>query len=425
MLQADSTKPLIVSLSDTAGGASRAALRLHLALRAFAVDSRMRVRVKRSGEWHVLGPSSAAGAAFGIARQALGERLASFGSRSAGFRSLNVLPSRLSAEVNRSEHNVVNLHWIGSEAVSIPDVGRIAKPLVWTLHDMWPFCGAEHNPLESADARWRSGYEQPAAPWPDVDRWVWTRKFRAWRTPMHVICPSRWLAGLAADSALMRGWPIHVIPNPLDTDVFKPLGRTWARRALGLPDGRPVLLFGAIRPSVDHNKGLDLLLEALRSAAAPLRPLDPLCVVFGQSAPREQPRVGMDFRWLGTLHDEVTLALLYSAADVTLVPSRQENLPQTATEAAACGCPVVAFETSGLRDAVEHGTTGYLARPFATDDFAHGLVTLVGDGERLKTTGEAARARAVRLWSVAAVVPAYLKVYAAARADAAGGGGTP
>ena len=117
---------------------------------------------------------------------------------------------------------------------------------------------------------------------------------------------------------------------------------------------------------------------------------------------------------MGHLHDDVTLALLYSAADVVVVPSRQENLPQSGTEAHACGCPVVAFDCTGLSDVVVDGETGYLARPYDIEDLANGIRWVLEDSVRHARLCVASRNRALRLWSPGVVVPQYIAVYEAA-----------
>jgi glycosyltransferase involved in cell wall biosynthesis len=117
---------------------------------------------------------------------------------------------------------------------------------------------------------------------------------------------------------------------------------------------------------------------------------------------------------MGFLHDDVTLALLYASADVMVVPSRQENFVQTGMEAQACGCPVVAFDSTGNRDVVQHLGTGYLAKPFQAEDLAQGIAYVLADDAKRIELGNAARARADRLWSPSTVVPQYLKVYRAA-----------
>jgi glycosyltransferase involved in cell wall biosynthesis len=165
--------------------------------------------------------------------------------------------------------------------------------------------------------------------------------------------------------------------------------------------------------SRDPRKGFDLLQQALLRLREQRAPDDILCVILGQEKPAQPPDIGFPARWLGQLHDDAALALAYNAADVTIVPSRLDNLPQTGTEAQACGCPVVAFHTGGLPDIVEHETTGYLASPFDTESLARGIAWVLEDPARRDRLAAGARARALQLWSCDSVVPRYLDVYRA------------
>jgi glycosyltransferase involved in cell wall biosynthesis len=402
-------RPLLVSYSDTAGGAARAAYRIHTALRASGVQSELAVRRKFSSDEAV--HEFPEGAAQALRR--LRPRLQSSVQRlqrtpNPVLHSSNLAPSRWG---RRLSADVVNLHWIGAGAMSIEDVAHIDAPVVMTLHDMWAFCGSEHYASDHPEARWVVGYSPDNRPrghhGVDLDRLTWQRKRRHWR-PMTLIAPSRWLADCAHRSALMAGWPVHVVPSPLDVEVFRHRDTAEARTQFGLPRDAKVVLFGAIGGSADPRKGFDLLLGALRQ-------LDEtegvLGVVFGQGEPADPPRPGIPLRWMGSLDDDEALATLYSAADVMVVPSRQEALGQTASEAQACGTPVVAFDATGLSDVVEHGRTGYLANPFESDALARAIAWVLDDDHRRARLGGAARARAERLWEPKIVVKQYLAIY--------------
>jgi glycosyltransferase involved in cell wall biosynthesis len=406
----------IISQSDASGGAARAAYRLHRALLDHGMASRMKVRDKRSDDWTVEGPESKYGKAGSLLRPALGNlamRLQQSGN--VNLHSGNWLSSDWSEKLNCTDAEVVNLHWVGGEALSIEDIGHIRKPVVWTLHDMWPFCGAEHYAADDERARWRTGYSKESRPASegglDLDRLVWRRKLRAWIRPMHIVAPSQWLASCARESALFRNWPVSVIPNVLDTGIYQPLNRDFCRQALGLPHDRKIILFGALGGVRDSRKGYDLLPGALERLAHQVNVQNVLCVVFGQSEPEQPPKLHFPIRWMGHVHDDAALVLLYNSADVTVVPSHQENLPQTATEAQACGCPVVAFNCTGFQDAVAHRETGYLAKAFDAEDIAQGLGWVLADVERQRELGNAARERALRLWAPEVVVPQYFSVY--------------
>lgn len=365
------------------------------------------------------------GKALGKLRPLLGDLLKSAQiSQNTAPHSINWLPSRWAKEFNRSTADVINLHWLGDETMSVADIGSIRKPVVWTLHDMWPFCGTEHYADDSPKARWRCGYtasnRSPLDSGLDLDHLTWQRKSVAWQRPMLVVAPSNWLATCAAQSALMSAWPTTVIPNALDTAIFKPLDRAFARNALNLPPHEKLIVFGAIDGGRDPRKGFDLLHEALARLSASPGSESISCLIFGQSQPSQPPRLPLPTRWLGRIHDDQTLALIYNAADVTVVPSRQENLPQTATEALACGCPVAAFNCTGLPDAVEHQQTGYLAEAYDTADLARGLLWLLDNPICRQTLGLAARERALRLWAPQVVARQYLDAYSLAVSEHAG-----
>jgi glycosyltransferase involved in cell wall biosynthesis len=306
------------------------------------------------------------------------------------------------------------LHWVQGETLSIAEIGRLRKPVVWTLHDMWSFCGAEHL---AQDSRWRDGYRKNNRPGHehgiDLNRWTWNRKRRHWKQPMHIIAPSRWMASCVRESALMRGWPVTVIPNPIDTGRWQPLQQTLARRLLGLPTLAPLLLFGTFGANAAPHKGFDLLQAALERLRAEVPEFQ--LVVFGQHRPKDPPDLGFPVHYMGYLHDDLSLQALYCAADILVLPSRQDNLPNTGIESLACGTPVVAFNASGLPDIVDHRETGYLARAFDPDDLARGVIWVL---ENTKALGlrDKARAVAVERFSYPAVAEKYQVVYDACRA---------
>ncbi len=419
-------KVLHVNASELDGGAARAAHRIHRALvdhgPSFAVESVMRVLVKRSDD-----PSVIEGLplAMGPIRRRLHPRLAARATR--GFITENpVLHSvawpdtGLGRELRDCRADLLHLHWLGSGTLSIEEIGRLSKPVVWTLHDQWAFCGAEHyvTPPPAVDERFAEGYTATNRPihesGPDLNRHTWERKRRAWQRPMHLVCPSTWLADCARRSALMRSWPITVIPNPIDLKVWAPCDQAQARSLLGLPLDRPLVLFGAIGGTGDPRKGADLLQAALGQlkATASGTALEQLeLVVFGQNRPADPPDLGFPVHYSGHLQDEISLRLLYAAADVFVIPSRQDNLPNTGLEAHACGTPVVAFRTGGLVDIVDDRITGALAEPFDPLSLAAAVGWVLEDRQRRRQLGAAARSRAERLWDPARVAGLYAEVY--------------
>lgn len=406
-------KVILLSYEDGGGGAGRAALKLHKALLRSGVDSVLRVRSKTSDLSSVQISKPLLRKAVGKGAALLTQPVMRLQRKTErGLHSPAWFPTGIADELNRSDADVLQLNWICG-LISIEEIGRLRKPVVWRLSDMWPFSGAEHYGDDGPNARWRTGYRRsnrpPGSHGPDIDRWVWQRKLRSWKRPIHIISPSRWLADCASASALMREWPVTVIPTAIDVDQFQPWPMKLAREILGLPADRKLVLFGAISGGTDPRKGREFLEAALAKVAA--RMSDVAGVIFGQSEPANPPRLGLPLHWMGHISDDATLSLLYSAADVMVLPSRQDNLPQTGVESQSCGCPLVAFDTSGLPDLVEHERTGYLARPFDVDDLAHGIRWILESSERRGALSREARARSLRLYSSAAVIPPYMAVY--------------
>ena len=399
-----------LSHTDVSGGAARAAYRIHHALRAAGVETEMQVNAATAGDSTVMGPSASSARVVNQFRDRVGRAISRTMRTTNPVRhSPAVLSSSWPRRLNASDADIIHLHWINAEMLSIRDIGRIQKPMVWTLHDMWAFCGAEHY---TEDSRWREGYRRKNRPAHesgfDLNRWTWQRKRRHWQRPGHIITPSRWLADCVRNSALMHDWPVSVIPNAIDTDRWRPVDQSLARDLLGLPRDVPLLLFGAMDGAKDPRKGFDLLVEALGHLRSHIDTAE--LIIFGQLPPRDPPDLGFPIHYMGHLHDDVSLQLLYSAADVLAIPSRQDNLPNTGVEASACGTPVVAFETGGLPDIVCHRQTGFLAAAFNSEDFARGL-SWVLDRRQTAKLAEAARHQAVQCFSSKVVASVYLEIY--------------
>jgi glycosyltransferase involved in cell wall biosynthesis len=405
-------KSVIVNYSDISGGAARAAYRIHNALRWYGVESRMLVGQALSGDYTVecLQTKIAEKVWAKVGGILVGALKKTYKTGNSVLHSPAIISTRLSSLVNDFDADVIHLHWFNHGLISIADIGKINKPLIWTLHDMWGFCGAEHY---TQDFRWRDGYTTTNRPKYesgfDLNRWTWARKIKNWKRPMQVVTPSQWLAECAQQSVLMRDWPISVIPNAIDTNVWQPVNKVLARQLLGLPLDVPLLLFGAIGGANDPRKGFDLLQAALVQLRGQLPGLE--LVVFGQMTPKTPVNLGFPVHYTGHLHDDVSLRLHYCAADLTVVPSRQEAFGQTASESHACGTPVVAFNATGLSDIVEQRKTGYLAKAFDPADLAFGITWVLNDSERQIKLGQSARARAVKLWSYETVASQYLSIY--------------
>ena len=416
--QGPAMKILHVSYSDSGGGAARAAYRIHRALVASGIDSRMRVLHSRTGDDRVT-----AGARRPITArliQKLYLRWLAYARR--GWHTDNPIfhtfgqdGAGLVDELNASDADVINLHWISS-MLSVRDIGRLKKPILWTLHDMWAFCGGEHYAPDDAAARFRQGYRAnnrpPGERGPDLNRQTWEAKRRAWaHQRFTVVSPSRWLADCARQRALFSDAAVHVTPHPLEMErLWRPIPHEMARVALGLPPAKKLILMGADGGLRNPRKGGDLLHDAMARVAT-RQPGEVELMIYGQSDTSLADAWPCPVHWLGVVRDDRVLALAYSAADVMVVPSRQDNLPNTAVEAQACGTPVVAFDIGGLPDIVIHRETGWLAKAFDTADLAEGVSWLLADDVRHAVIAAAARKQAVERFAESVVAAQYAEIY--------------
>ena len=327
--------------------------------------------------------------------------------------SLSLFPSFLDKELNKSSADIVHLHWVQGEMISIEEISRIKKPIIWTLHDSWPFCGAEHHPNGFLDNRYIDGYKKENRNKKhyglDLDRWTWERKYRNWENPMTLVSPSSWLASCVKKSKLMSNWQVKVIPHPLEVNTFRPYTKVSSRKKFDLPLQKQLILFGSLNRFDNVLKGwrifeqtIDLISRSLPNACV---------VIFGSQKPQFIPVLKLKVFFIGRISDDNLLASLYSAVDLIATTSNVESFGQTISEAHSCGTPAVAFNATGLRDIILHQKTGYLAKPFSIKSFAYGIEWILKDKERYKKLSENARNRALNLWSNGIISKKYKDLY--------------
>ena len=409
---------LHLSTSDIEGGAARAAYRLHTALRQIGVDSHMLVQAKASRD------ASVSAAYRKQSLGAIGARLrpgadhlplAPYRNSGTAHFSTQWIPEGIAHQVHRRAPGVVHLHWVCDGYVQIESMPRLGRPTVWTLHDMWAFTGGCH--YSEGCERYRAACgrcpQLPSERAHDVSRWVWWRKAKAWRQwPLTVVSPSHWLAERARHSSLFGAVPIRVIPHGLDLTLFRPVERNLARELLRIPqDGRRLVLFGALSAARDPRKGFDLLQRALGRLNGSEWKDRLRLATFGADPSEIDGELGLPCTHFGVLRDDLSLVLAYSAADAMVVPSREEAFGQTAAEALACGAPVVCFDSSGLREVVDHRVNGYRAECYDVDDLARGITWVLERDTRERVLSEQAREKAQAVFSVEAEARAHERLY--------------
>ncbi len=409
-------KVLILSFKDLNGGAARAAFRLQNVFENSPekINSKMRTCIKYSDKKNIIAPTSPFRKGIALLKMYITMKLQILQkTNNKVLHSYNWFPSFFDREINKSDADIVNLHWIQNEMISIESISRIDKPIVWTLHDTWAFCGCEHYPNDLEDDRYIYGYKRKNRPsnesFIDLNRLSWERKNKHWKKSFHIVCPSKWLAKCARESYLFRNFDISVIPNPLPLDIYYPWPKENAKKLFGFKSNLPIILFGALSGNTDKRKGWDLLHKSLKILEH--QEFKFQIVILGQSEERFDLALKSKVTYIQRLSDDYSLAMLYSASDLVVVPSRMENLPQMATEAQACGVPVVGFNCTGLPDTVEHKKTGYLAKAYDTKDLANGIYWVLNNVERKSSLGLEARKRAVELWSEEIIVKRYASIF--------------
>lgn len=408
---------MMLNTYDNAGGAAMATYRLHRGLRSIGVNSQLMVSHKGTDDSTVIGreTQSRVQKVISLLYSRRDERITRhYHAMGSGIFSPARCPDKLVQGVSGLNPDIVHLFWVNSGFMKIETLRQFKSPIVWTLHDMWPFTGGCHYDDECGRFRQSCG-KCPilnSESEHDLSRHVWERKQKSWRdVPIVIVATSHWLADMARSSSLFKGQRIEVIPNGIDTGRYKPLDKRAARDAYGLPQDKHLVLFSAFGATTDKRKGSQFLVPALKKMALAGWKERIELVVIGASAPENPPDLGMKVHYMGNLHDEISQVLLYSAADVTVAPSTQENLSNTVMESLSCGTPVVAFNIGGMPDMIDHQSSGYLARAFDPDDLAAGVMWVLENKARHQMLSQLARKTVVERYALKTVAHQYLALY--------------
>lgn len=406
----------IASTHDSEGGAARYAYRLHRELLHQGINSDMLVRDKFKDDPSVTGITSKL------------EKLKSMITPKLDALPLLLYPNRekdlftpgifgsFNPNVYHNKYDIFNIHWVAGGFQNIASIGNISKPVVITLHDSWAFTGGCHVPFECNNFLHKCGRCPLLQSKKENDlsaRRLLKKKLLWDKKNIVVVGGGSWIAENAKKSTVFQDYRIETIHPGLNLNIYKPLDKNYCREILGLNVKDKVILFGAVKSTSDKNKGFRLLILALKKLISrKLVCCNLKLVVFGAtSSSSDDLNIGIDIQYVGKMHDDISLSVLYSAADVMIVPSIQESFGQTASESFSCGTPVVAFDTSGLKDIIDHQINGYLAKSFDTDDLAYGIEWILEDSERLDKMGKKAREKAISKFDIKNCANNYIKLF--------------
>ncbi len=410
---------LIVNTSENTGGAAVAANRLMEALINNGVKAKMLVRDKSTdcitvvglksafwGQWHFLWERLVIYLKAHFSKQHLFEMdIANSGTDITGLPEFK-------------EADLIHLHWINQGMLSLKNIRRIlesGKPVVWTMHDIWPATAICHITF---DCRSFMGECQHCRLLPqggsrsDMANKVWHQKKALYsHHNISFVACSKWLAAEAKKSSLLRGQSVVNIPNPIDTRVFCPGDRQSAAQSVGLPSDRHIILFVSQR-ATNPNKGMDYLVQACQLLAEQhpeLKETTAVAILGGHSdeVTGQLPFAAFP---LGYVNDTRHIVQVYRSVDVFVLPSLSENLPNTIMEAMSCGVPCVGFRVGGIPEMIDHQKNGYVANYRDAADLAKGLYWVLHEADTAQMSKDAVRKVTVS-YSQTAVASRYIEVY--------------
>ena len=364
---------LIISGEDLAGGGHRAAFRLHQALRGIGVESHMAVRRKQSTDPYVhrMTPSELGWPSVG--RGYLDMLPSILCRRRDEPISLGLQSANIGALVDRFKPDVVNLHWINGGIASISAVGKLEVPVVWTLHDMWPFTGGCHysgDCLQYRKTCSRCPKIKPLLGAAALSQWVYNRKRKHWGgKQLHAITPSAWMRQIALTSGLFAKSNITHVRNCVDPKIFNGKDRERVRAELGLLPGTKAVLFSAANQA---RKGAFIIPDVVKYLRNTPSGSNWRFLFMGGMPPRL--RSDQDIITLPRTTDEAQIAGYYAASDVYALPSLEDNLPNTVSESLSCGTPVSAFPTGGIVEMLQTGSNGFLSNDYSVIHLADAIL---------------------------------------------------
>lgn len=402
---------LLVNTSDNIGGAAVACLRLMNALSLSGVNVRMMVRDKRTDDDRII--------ALSAPWQKAVERVAMLPFVGFSWRKSWAIDTNwLGTSITRTEAfawaDVIHLHWVNQGLLSLDEISRITKSgkrIVWTMHDAWCATGGCHLTLDCK--KYTDGCHDCHLvnhSFPNIITRAWKRKRSIYgNANIHFTTCSAWLRNCAKASKLMADQTVSVVPNSIDTGIFHPRGKAEARQQLNLPQDKKLILFVSQYIS-NPMKGIDYLIDALNQLLARQGGEDIGIMILGSRGEDIEALLpNVSIYNMGYQTSQELIATIYSAADVFVLPSLSENLPNTIMEAMACGVPCVGFDVGGIPEMIDHNINGYVARYKDATDLAKGIA--ISLDTRNAAFSKACIEKVEREYSMRSVAERFINIY--------------
>ena len=371
-------KILHVNFSDNYGGAAIAVMRIHKLLLRNKIDSNLLVSDKILNQPKTFSINKTSEKLKNIIKGSINRNLKFlFKSKNKTTHSLNIIPSSLLCEINKFNADIVNLHWIGNETISISQINKIKAELVWTLHDMWPFCGAEHY---TNNKRFEYGYKLSNKPTNetglDINRYIWEKKTRHFKKIEKIIVSSSWMKNAAKKSFLFKDKQITEIPLPIDVNNWNYIkNNKYIKKLLKIEQNKKIIVFGSDNYLKNERKGLKFYLNLVKK----LNKDKYQFIVFGEDNHEEfnsylkKLNIKKKILNMGKLKDEISLKIFYSSIDLLILPSTQESFGLIAQEGSIMGVPSIVFNNTGLTSVIDHKKNGYLSKSNSNEDIYAGV----------------------------------------------------
>ncbi|MFT5884498.1 MAG: glycosyltransferase involved in cell wall biosynthesis [Arcticibacterium sp.] len=323
----------------------------------------------------------------------------------------------ITKKVDFSQYDIIHLHWINFGFLSLKSlhkITRLGKPIVWSMHDMWPFTGGCHYSNDCLNYEKSCGncsqfLKHPAAN--DLSHKHFLKKKLAYNknAKMHFIGSSKWLGDLGKNSGLLRTFKVSDIPTVVSSS-FRLVDKSTCRQELSLPEDKKLILFVAMIIA-DNRKGFSYLSDALQLLSKEKQCLESIeLVVIGNANGIHQDDLPFKTHLLGKITDMEKLNKVYNASDVFVIPSTQDNLPNTVMEALSTGTPCVGFKVGGIPEMIDHLTNGYVSDYKSTESLASGMKWILNH-KAYQLLSENAIKKAKSTYSAKAVSAKYMKVY--------------
>ena len=413
-------KIVLISTHVQTGGAAKASWRLMKLLRKNGIDISMLVQDGENVKEGIYSTTHRMVKRWKNLARFILERLVFLRQeRSKSIRFLFSLANTgesISGNQHVREADIIHLHWINGGFLSLKSLRELlelGKPVVWTFHDMWPFTGGCHYALECFEYQRQCGQcpylKKPSEK--DLSHRIWKRKEHLFRNSnVTVITPSQWLQECARSSSMIAHWDYHTIHNPIDQVLFRPVDRDDACATLDLDPAKKYILFGAATLK-NVIKGFEYFQKAIEILYRDLKG-DPgvEILLFGKSMGDVESMFPFRTRNIAFIQSTETLVHLYNMAHLFLIPSLQDNLPNTIVESMLCGTPVVGFNTGGIPEMIDHKVNGYLANFKAAEDLAQGMKWVL-ESDNYDELSSTVRDTAVKMFSMEASLEKHVELY--------------